>query len=157
MSETIVIESPDELIVNQLVTSVIVLTAGEQGPPGPSFDGTMINKLSMPAQGALSGHRVMRGTGDGHVQYASSADVLDAPVVLGISTGAAADGAPISVQYAGEMIEPSWSWTPGLPIFCGVGGVLTQVNPSTGFSLVVGVASTPTVIVVGIKQPIVVN
>ena len=106
----------------------------------------------------LSGHRVVRISGGGELAYASSADAADATNVIGISQNAAAAGGNVNVQTFGPMDEPSWSWTQGLPVFCGIDGVLTQIVPESGssvFSLVVGTALLPTRIYVDIKQPII--
>ena len=53
------------------------------------------------------------------------------------------------------MTEPSWAWTPNQPIFVGMGGVPTQTAPSTGFHAPIGVAVSPTAMVVQIKTPVV--
>ena len=75
--------------------------------------------------------------------------------MLGITTGAAAAGDAINVQASGEMTEVSWNWTPGLPVFLGTNGLLTQTPPVSGFQLVLGVAISPTKLAINIKQPIV--
>lgn len=108
------------------------------------------------ADGAIGGHRVMSPTTGGRVGYASSSNVADANTVLGISRGAALDGAILQVQNGGLMTESSWSWTVDQPIFCGVNGVLTQTAPTVGFQLIVGVATSATSMAIGIRQPILV-
>lgn len=110
--------------------------------------------LRYPANGAISGHRVMRCTSSGKVSYADSGTPSHAHSVIGISTNAAADNETVNVQFSGEVTEPSWNWTPNLPVFNGANGYLTQTPPTTGYSLIVGFALTSTKIVVGIKQPI---
>jgi hypothetical protein len=115
-----------------------------------------VPKVDLPCVVATSGHRAMCGTGDGHVRYASSADVADANAVIGISLHAADAGAMVSIQYAGTLVEPTWNWLPQLPIFCGVAGVLTQTPPAAGFCLILGVATAPTAIAVSIKQPVII-
>lgn len=125
---------------------------GDQGEPGLSGV-----QATYTADGALSGHRVVRASGAGAVAYADSANVAHATTVLGITTGAAADGDPVTIQAGGPISEPSWAWTPDQPVYCGGNGQLTQVAPVAGFVLVVGVAVSATEIFVGIKQAIVIN
>lgn len=117
----------------------------------------VVPKFDLPAAGPISGHRALAATGDGHVRYASSAVLTDAHAVLGISLNAAADGAMVSIQHGGQIVEPSWNWTPQQPIFCGENGVLTQTAPTAGFVLIIATALSPTAIAVGIKQPIVIT
>lgn len=106
------------------------------------------------ASQALSGHRVVKATDQGAV-YASSSNVDDARSVVGISVEAAAPEQLIKIQTDGELSEPSWNWTIGMPIFNGVDGLLTQVAPSVGYILVVGIAIETSTILISIKQPLV--
>ena len=55
---------------------------------------------------------------------------------------------------SGVMQDVSWNWTPGLPIFLGINGVLTQNIPVTGFIKQMAIALTPTQIDVDILEPI---
>ena len=47
------------------------------------------------------------------------------------------------IQVYGPLSDPSWTWTPGLPIYVG-DGVLTQSKPETGWVQVVAKARTAT-------------
>lgn len=114
-----------------------------------------VNKIEMPAESALSGHRVICSNGANQARYASSDTLSVANAVLGISLNAALISAPVAIQFAGTLIEPSWAWTPNMPVYCGIDGVLTQTPPSAGFVLVVGVAIAATALAISIKQPIV--
>ncbi len=107
------------------------------------------------ADGTLSGHRVVKPTTSGKVGYVSSAVPADAPKALGITLGAAVDGDQLQVQTFGVMEEPTWAWTVNSPVYCGVDGVLTQVVPSEGFVLCVGVALKATSINISFKTPII--
>ena len=107
------------------------------------------------ADGALGGHRVVRATTTGKVGYVDPSDAAQAHTALGLTTGAVADGALASVQFAGPITEPSWAWTPNLPIFVGAAGIPTQSPPSSGFHATVGVAVSATSMVIQLKSPIV--
>lgn len=60
------------------------------------------------------------------------------------------------LQRAGDVTEPSWSWTPEAPVFLGSNGQLTQAPPddSAAFTLCVGFAATTTTLVLRFEAPI---
>ena len=122
--------------------------AGPMGPPGATY-------MTFAAGSALGGHKVVKAGPLGAVYYADSDYPVDAGGVLGVTMHAVLSGDPVNVQATGEMDESSWSWTPGLPVFLGPLGTLTQTPPTTGFQLVIGVASAPTKLVISIKQAII--
>ena len=124
---------------------------GPKGDPGQSGAGY----LTYIADGALGGQRVVRATTAGKVGYVDPSDPTQAHAAIGLTMGAAADGAPINVQFSGEMTEPSWSWTANQPIFVGTNGIPTQTPPATGFQGPIGVATSATSMVIQIKSPIV--
>lgn len=126
----------------------VIVPAPVIPPPPTPTDPTLI------AGRNVSGHRVMKAT-EGLADYASSAIIGDANLILGISKGAALVGDPVTIQTEGMMTEPSWNWDVGVPIFNGVDGLLTQVSATEGYSLVVGIPITPTTILVSVKQPII--
>lgn len=103
---------------------------------------------------ALGGHRAVRLLA-GQAIYADNAVVNDANIVLGITQGAVAAGALAQIQSSGLMTEPSWTWTADAPVFVGTNGTLVQPAPVTGFSLVVGVATSATQIHIGARTPLV--
>jgi hypothetical protein len=142
--------TPDIEILDAGIQVVEVITEGPQGPSGgvgPRF-------ITLTAQYAVSGHRVVAASFSGVGIYADASTPSLASSVLGITTGATEIGGAMAVQCDGEMVEPSWTWEQNKPIFCGPNGVLTQTAPTSGFSLVVGIATSPTSIVVSVKQPI---
>ncbi|MDN6885278.1 hypothetical protein QMO14_16860 [Variovorax sp. CAN2819] len=143
----------DETVVVTREPEFILLDIGTQGPPGvPGAMGEAY--VEFPAAVPLGGHRAVRLLG-GEAIYADHTVVADANVVLGITRGAAAAGALAQIQFGGLMTEPSWAWTPDQPVFVGLAGVLTQTPPTSGFSLIVGIATLPTQILIGAKAPIV--
>lgn len=135
-------------------TTVVIRTAGTQGIQGEQ--GASAGTITMLADGAVSGHRLVKTTTSGKVGYASSNDLLSANGILGMTLNAAADGDTLTIIQSGKVIEPSWTFTPNTHLFCGIDGTLTQTQPATGFSLVVGIAISPTEVLLGIKQPIVI-
>lgn len=111
--------------------------------------------LQLIAEGDIGGHRVVRAVFPSSARYASNTTLSDAPNVVGLTLGAVSSGTITKVVTSGGIIEPSWAWVEGLPIFVGVLGNLTQIPPTTGFQLIVGVATSPTSIFVSIRQPII--
>lgn len=164
MSEVLIIEGDNALVISDdpitlvisddsitLVEVAIQGMPGAQGIPGPAG----VSYLTYVASGALGGHRVVRTAFTGGVRYADNTSVLGAFAIVGITLGAAANGASVNVASSGEIVEPSWAWAEALPIFLSANGGLTQTPPTTGFQLVVGVATSPTSMLVGIKTPII--
>lgn len=129
---------------------------GADGPEGPSGDtGAAGGSLTRTADGAVSGHRVVRATGSALAAYCDSLTLDHINAAIGITTDAASSGDPLTVIGSGEITEGSWSWTAGLPIFCGPNGVLTQTyDGAWAWSRVVAIAETPTQIFVQLREPI---
>lgn len=132
--------------------AVNVLTAGIQGPQGPS--GVSADKITKNAITNLGGHRVVVAT-IGGVEYADSADVDHIGRVLGITLGAVTAGNPADIIVSGEVVEASWNFVNGA-VYVGSNGLLTQSPPSSGFSQIVGVATSATSLVVSLKLAVVV-
>lgn len=96
---------------------------------------------------ALSGHRAVTPQANGQLTYASNDNAAHVAVPLWITSGAASVGASVEVLLTGLMIEPSWSWTPGGPVYLGTNGQLTQTPPTAPgavFIAQVGTATSPT-------------
>lgn len=100
------------------------IEVGIQGPPGPpGIPGGAT--YSAQAGEPLSGQRAVRMNA-GKLYYCSGSNTAHAGQYLGITKNAALTNATVTIQRVGTLTEPSWNWTPGLPIFCGINGVLTQ-------------------------------
>ena len=130
------------------------LAAGPTAPPGPP--GIPGGRVTATAGQTLSGHRAVAFSDAGEVVYADNATPGHAWASVGITAAAALSGADVEVVTAGELVEPSWSWTPGLPVFVGAGGVLTQDAPQDPgvFCRVIGVPSGVSSLVVGAQVPV---
>jgi hypothetical protein len=111
------------------------------------------NIVTLAAGTALGGHRAVIADGAGQALYADQSDTSHIGKVIGITTVAAMQGAPIEITQAGEVIEPSWNWSPG-KIFCGVNGLLTQTVPTSGFIQVIGIALAATKMLVDLQTPL---
>lgn len=119
-----------------------IAVAGPQGPRGePGEHGKSLAEL--PTRMPLSGHKAIAVDADGYAVYASHADAASVLSYVGMSLGAATNGTPLTVQAHGELIEPTWGWVPGQPIYIGLDGALTQSAPS-GAQRIIAVALSAT-------------
>ena len=106
----------------------------------------------MRAAAAISGHRVLMFAPGGVVHADPQSPNY---AFAGVSTQAATAGTLVDVCQAGELVELSWSWTPGQPLFAGPGGTLAPTPPATGTAQQVAVASGVSSIIVEPSMPIV--
>lgn len=97
----------------------------------------------------LSGHRVVFSFSPTQVAYADAALYLESIKILGLTTEAALSGDDVVVQTGGIMIEPSWSWVEGV-IYLSTDGQLTQVVPTSGLLVPIGVAVGPNALQINI-------
>jgi hypothetical protein len=88
----------------------------------------------------LSGHRLVVIESNGRIDYASRLSPTHPGRIIGLSLNAASMNDNVQVQRAGRVVEPSWSWKVSKPLWLDIDGQLTQVRPTNGFILVVGVA-----------------
>jgi hypothetical protein len=89
------------------------------------------------------------------VYYADSSIVSHASRVIGITISPVNLGGNVRIQTFGELRDTSWNWSLTAPIFLGIDGGLTQVSPTTGFSLVIAKVISKDTIFINIQQPIV--
>lgn len=144
-------------------TQSLVAIPGDDGEAGDDalmlaadaapLDGSTV-VVEFPAAVPLGGNRAVRLLA-GEVIYADNAVVEDANVVLGITQGAVSAGELARIQIGGLMTEPSWAWTADEPVFVGSNGGLVQPSPASVFSLVIGVATSATQILIGARTPLV--
>jgi hypothetical protein len=98
------------------------------------------------------GHKAVRAVAGG-IEPASASIASQAGSVVGITTNAALAGEELTVVAVGDIEEPSWAWSLG-PVFLAEAGALTQTPPTAGFLQQVGVATSPTHLVVLLSSPI---
>lgn len=112
--------------------------------------------ISLIASGAIGGHRVLVTNGDGSCSYADATNSAHVNRVIGISSSAAIDGADVTIITLGQIVESSWNWTIGQPVFIGTNGLLTQTEPTApSFWHIIGVAIAADTIFVQQNQPII--
>ena len=126
---------------------------GPQGPIGPAGG----SALTVTAGAALGGHRMVVLNGGGAAIHADCTTPAHLGKVLGMTLGAIADGDSGDVLRAGEVVEPSWNWTLDTPVFLGTAGQLTQVQPVSGFSQIVGFPVSATKLFVSLREPLILS
>lgn len=109
---------------------------------------------TLPAGATLSGHRMVYKDANGKAQYASNTSQSQTLSILGMTTGAAVLDDPVQVIRAGEITEPSWTWTLGQPVFLSTDGLLTQTVPTTGFLRIIGFPTAATSLLISLHEPI---
>jgi hypothetical protein len=158
----IVIESSDvdvvvldkDINIVDTVHEISIVTVGEVGPIGPQgLPGSAQSTITRITAIPIGGHRVVVLDGSEHVIYADYLDLTHADKVLGVTTGAADAGALATIQTYGEMVEPSFSLTPGDAVYVGANGMFTQTSPASGFSRGIGFAMAPTKLFIDLSVP----
>ncbi|HOW46648.1 MAG TPA: hypothetical protein PLB26_03275 [Rubrivivax sp.] len=121
----------EQIVITETAVELIELAAqgpqGPQGPPGAPGGGL----LTGIAGEAVSGHAVVAYSAAGELVYASADVAAHATLVAGVTTGAAASGAAVTVQRNDVLEHAGWAWTPGAPVFLGLAGALVQ-TPAPG-------------------------
>jgi hypothetical protein len=107
------------------------------GPPGT---GALVNTF-VPAGQSLGGHRGVYIGADDKAWLADPLTAVSNPAI-GITVSAALSGADVPIRTSGLVTEPSWNWIPG-PIYLGAAGVLTQMPPSSGAIVRMGISAGP--------------
>lgn len=132
-----------------------VIEVALQGPAGPQGDpgSAGAQTLTLTAAQDLSGHRVVVAGASG-AAYADPAIPAHVDALLGLTTGAALTGEEATILAAGELTEPSWSWTPGLPLYVTAGGLLSHTPPASGWTQIAALALSATRIVLTPRQAI---
>lgn len=147
---TAVALSKTETVVTSPELPSSYLTSGTQGPPGVPGASTQFEYHV--AGTILGGNRAVTLNSSGQLIYPDPTSANS--FVVGITTGSAALGELATVQITGTQQEPTWNWTPGLPVFVYANGILTQTPPTTGQVLVIGYSTSPTKIHIDKQPPI---
>lgn len=142
-------ESSSTLLTEETVRETIVL-GGVQGPPG--IPGNSTQTEYHVAGTTLGGGRAVVLNDQNKLVYPDPSNIDS--WCLGITKTSALTGELVEVQVSGTLTEPAWTWTPSQPVFLSSNGNLTQIPPTTGQIIVLGIAPTSTKLFVDIKTPI---
>ena len=121
---------------------------GPAGPEGPAGAST----FDLQTNSSIGGNRAVTTAG-GYAIYADNTD--EDKFAVGISTGAVDSGDDVTVQSGGKMTVTGAGWTVGGLVYLSTNGTLTQTEPSTGISQVLGVAHSADVIIIEIRKQVI--
>lgn len=147
----------DTVVQTKLRRSVIVVAPksgrpGRDGAPGPAGSSVVTAQAAV----AISGHIAAAYRADGRIEPASADNVHHVMRVAGITIGAVSEGDYVEVKRNETLEHAGWTWAPNEPIYLGLGGALVQeLPPSAIVSQVLGVALTPTRILIDVQPPVV--
>lgn len=88
------------------------------------------------------------------LERCSATNLADLNTLIGLAKQTGNIGDIIAVSEDEFMVNTAWAWQPKKPVFLGTDGTLTQSLIGVLFVQQVGVALTPTKIVIRISQPI---
>jgi hypothetical protein len=157
----VIIEAPQissPYVVQSSATSAFVILAATQGPPGPvgpsgtGSGGGGGSTQAFTAAATISAYTAVAIVG-GSAITADSSQPSMAGNVVGVSITGVNAGAEVTVQFSGELSYNGWNWQLGKPIFLGVGGVLTQTPPATGFNQLIGTPVNSTSMFINLQSP----
>ena len=137
-------------VIESIGVAIEQVSAIESGPQGrPGMDSV---DLPLVAAVAIGGQRVVATDEQGMAVYADN--LTRYKTVIGISTGAAIQGAVVTVKPFGRLEDSSWNWTPGKGLFLDQNGIIVQDAPSAGAIVPLGFVVTPMRIFISIGSRI---
>lgn len=123
---------------------------GPQGPAGPPGGAALVRVGPLP----ISGHSAVACDSAGELIPADCTSPAHRGAVLGVVASAYSPGDDASVQTGYVLEHAGWSWAPG-PVLVGAGGLLVQALPVGAiFAQVIGLALSPTRVLVDLQPPI---
>lgn len=151
----VLVEREVDVVLEQSEPEEIIITEVVQGPPGPPgmpgpAGGTSHIRTSAAALSALL---VVWEDELGVVRPLDSADEDHIDLLCGLTITGTSSAGPVTVQRTGAVDDTAWSWTPGR-VYLGTSGALTQTPPNNGFDVLVGVAVSPTRLILSFQDPI---
>lgn len=126
------------LEVIEIEKQVVIISEGRgvQGAQGVAgISGTTLEISGVAGEG-LSALRAV-GLFDTGYMYVSSNNILHRNVGVGITKTGVILGDTVTIVTGGILSDVSWNWDTTKPIYLGNNGILTQTEPTTGFSQVV--------------------
>jgi hypothetical protein len=105
----------------------------------------------------IGGNRVVIFDADGKLYYANQSDPTHANKIAGVTLQAGIADSVITCQSSGQMDEAGWTWDVSKPVYLADNGLMTQVLPTSGFIIVIGMPITATSLLIRIHMPIMVN
>jgi len=115
---------------------------------------TVETEIALPcAEMIVEGYAVKINTLN-QLERCSAFNAAHLNTLIGLAKQTGNIGSMVTVAEDEFMTNTSWTWIPNKPVFLGINGTLTQSLIGVLFVQQVGVALTPTKIVIRISQPI---
>ena len=144
MARTVVVEGQTISVVEGCLQG----PAGPRGLPGPAGGTSVIYE----AGESISALKVIKLVA-GLAYVASSDDLTDDDLVVGVAVTGADVGQDVTVQLSGTLQDNVWNWAPGA-LFLGLSGDITQTPPTSGVLVKVGAPINSNKILIRIWPPI---
>ena len=141
----VVAEQPQHVVVTRGIPG----PRGPQGQPGPAGGAAFIRVAAV----TLSALVVVWEDAAGLVRPLDYRDEAHIELLCGLTITSADAGQDVTVQRAGPLDAAGLWLAPGR-VYLGAGGSLTQTPPNNGFDVLVGVAVSPTRLILSFQDPI---
>lgn len=137
--------SPRAITV-ELAAAIVVSDGGNGG-----------GDVAMPSLTAAQNISALRMVANinGQYDYANPLDPIAAWSIAGISLQSINIGGMLTPVNNQPVIDQSWNWVRGSPVFLGTAGMLTQIPPLTGNLITVARVLDPKTLFIHIEDPIV--
>lgn len=89
---------------------------------------------------------------NGKVELADKDNPIHAFNIIGMSVSSGSEGSIILVQTGGTILNGNWTWNENMPLWLGNNGDITQTPPETGFLMQIGIALSPSKILLEIQE-----
>lgn len=89
---------------------------------------------------------------NGKVELADKDKPIHAFNIMGMSVSSGSEGSTIFIQTGGTILNGNWSWNENSPLWLGNNGDITQTPPETGFLMQIGIALSPSKIILEIQE-----
>lgn len=148
--------APDTNFITLVSEQHVIVSSSAQGPQGiqgiqgiPGFS----SKYYTAAED-INGHCVVRVIA-GEQIIKANCNIPTDYLVVGITDSAVSAGGVIEVFDKGPITHLGWTWAANLPIYLGMdGGIVQSLPPEALFMKVLGMAVSPTMIIIDIQPAI---
>jgi hypothetical protein len=92
--------------------------------------------------------------GDGFCKPVDLSDPDVPPAILGVCAAGGGSGSVVEFQSLGDVDGPAWTWAASDVLYLSASGSLTNVTPTSGWLVRVGVATSTTHVVIDRLSPV---
>jgi hypothetical protein len=143
--------------INGLAAAIVVLQKASTSTPGSGASSGSSSSVSLIASEPIAGFRAVFQSAAGQVLLVDPTSPARAQLPLGVSTASSGAGVALPIQTSGLLSLGASLLTPGLPVWVGPLGVLTQTAPAAPTSIQIGLAVTNTQLVIAPERPVLIT